>query len=90
MVSSMEFAGDGMHALLEYCSVACNSTPGCLCWSYPGVETRGDYERATVLYGACNSLIEYDFEVNFLITLANSLQPQYVSYTPRERICIRS
>ncbi|XP_022663624.1 probable elongator complex protein 2 isoform X2 [Varroa destructor] len=63
MTSSKQFRSDDtINATLEYCSVACNNTPGCLCWSYPSSGIRDDFGEATVFYSACNALIEYDFE----------------------------
>lgn len=73
MTSSKQFRSDDtINATLEYCSVACNNTPGCLCWSYPSSGIRDDFGEATVFYSACNALIEYDFEVNNLLVIISS------------------
>ncbi|OQR76540.1 putative elongator complex protein 2-like [Tropilaelaps mercedesae] len=58
MASTLPVNGSNIYASLEYCSVACNNTPGCLSWGHSQPGDKG----ATVFYGACNSIIEYDLE----------------------------
>lgn len=63
MASTTLVDEDSIYASLEYCSVACNNSPGCLSWSYPITEERESSGEASIFYGACNAIVEYDFEV---------------------------